>query len=690
MNYFNPKFGRIARPIAATALFLTHPGILYSNSEKHQHDEVHDLTPYVVNATLAPRSSRDMLNPATVMSGDELEQRLSSTIGQILDEQPGVHSTAFGAGASRPVIRGLEGFRLKIMESGIDSGDLSANSPDHAVAIEPFFADRIEVLRGASTLLYGSSAIGGVVNVIDKRIPREQIGSAATVDLMTAYDSSAEGWTFGGLTEIPAEEFVVSFSYLDRAHDDYSIPGHPDHDPDHEDEEPSGVLENSFLESQTGSAAVSWFPSDRTRLSLAFVTTDSQYGVPGHAHHEEHEEEEDDHHEEHEEEGVFIDMAQSTLDLEFEHTLTDSWIQSLEGRVRFVEYDHQEIEGDELGTDFDRDSWEARLTATYLSGDSAPGAIGTQLSSLDSQAVGEESLTPESETNDMAVFLLQEWHAGNLRVEGGARAERREIEASEAGDYADWAYSYSLGAKLELSDEWSLGLLFNRAQRHPSAQELFAYGPHAATRQFEIGDGELGIETANSVDLSLHYKNDVVSGSLTAFHTDFSDFIYGNPTDQELEEFRVFEFTQVDTTFRGLEAELLWHALHGEDLFLDFGFVVDWVETKIKHSDDNLPKIPPVRVGASVLLGSGNWVFRSSLRHSFKQDDIASFEEPSPAYTNLSASLLLDLPIPEGVWHLVISGDNLLDEEIRSHTSPLKDVAPAPGRSLRVNVSVQF
>lgn len=713
---------RLTRTLALTGLLSASTTLLADNTDSdHSHSEIHDMDPFIVNASIAPRSSRDMLNPATVVAGDRLEQEMASTVGAVLDGQPGVHSTSFGAGSSRPVIRGLEGVRLRIMESGVESGDLSSESPDHAVAIEPFFTERIEILRGASTLLYGSSAIGGVVNAIDKRIPRSFPEEGETINAMVDYNSAAEGWTFGALATLPVEDFVFSFSYLDRHHNDYSIPGYAEleHDDDHEheddhgdehddhdeEEEVFGTLENSFLESQIGSAAVSWFPSYRTRVSLAWMSTDSMYGVPGHAHGEhedehdhegEHEGDEDHHEEDHHEdehgheEGVFIDMAQSTVDLEFEHRLTDSWIQSIEGRLRFVDYEHQEMEGDEIGTDFDRESWEARLTAAYLAGDDSPGAFGLQLASLDSKAVGEESLTPESKTEDSAAFLLQEWHFDSYRVEAGVRAENREIDADGESGYSDWAYSGSIGSKFFLDESWSLGLLFNHAQRHPSALELYADGPHAATRQFEIGDDSLGIETANGLDVSLHYQTSDLSASLTAFHSEFSDFIFANPTDNEEDGLRVYEFTQVDASFTGFESELIWHVWHEDDAYFDLGFLADWVETDIKNADGELPRIPPLRAGVRVLYGRDNWVLSSTLQHSFKQDETALFEEESPAYTNLSASLLVDLPIQNGVWHLIISGDNLLDEEIRPHSSPIKDVAPAPGRLFRVNLSVAY
>lgn len=668
------------------------------------HDDIHELDPFVVSASLAPRSSRDMLTPATVVAGAELARDRAATIGATLAGQPGVHATAFGAGASRPVIRGLEGVRLRVMESGVEAGDLSAESPDHAVAVEPFFVERIEILRGASTLLYGSSAIGGVVNAIDRRLPREPLAGPATVDALADYQSAAEGWTLGALVAVPVGDWVAALSYLDRDHGDYTIPGaaslededlHEEHDHgDHETgEEQAGVLGNSFVETQAGSAALAWFPSEHTRMSLGWLRTDSRYGVPGHAHgaHEEaelHAKEEHEH--AGEEEGVHISMTQTTSDLELEHQITGSWLQSIEGRVRMVQYAHQEIEDGTVGTRFDRDSVELRLLTTHLVVDDAPGAFGIQAHFLDAKSVGEESLTPESETRDAAVFVLQECNYGPLRFEGGLRAEHRDIDTVGAGSYDGWALSGSAGAKWNISANWSAGLLFNHARRHPTVTELFASGAHAATRQFEEGDPGLGLETASGFDLSLHLQTTRFSGSLTAFHTDFSDFIFAAPTGEEEDGLPVFQFTQVDAVFRGIEAEAIWHAWHGAEAYFDVGLLGDLVKTDIRRSGDQLPRIPPARAGLRLLYGTGPWRLSSTLRRTFKQDQTARFETATSGYTELSAALSVVLPFNSADWRLLVTGENLLDEEIRPHTSPIKDVAPAPGRHLRINLTVAF
>lgn len=701
---------------------------LATGAEPQTAREIHDLDPFVVNAALAPRSSRDMLTPTEVLAFQDLALSQQPTLGGLLEGLPGVHASSFGAGANRPVIRGLDGNRLRVMESGVDSGDLSADSPDHAVALEPFFVEQVEVLKGPSTLLYGSSAIGGVVNVIDKRIPRQLPADPVSFEALVGYHSGADGWTAAGIGSVQIDDFIVSFSYLDRDHGNYSIPGtaerehsdehdehgeeaHSEEDPHSEEEhgheeERIGLLADSFLESESASLAVSWFASGNTRLSMAVTSYDSSYGVPGHMHgghehageehehHEHHDEDGDHEHDEHEsgeeEEGVRIDLNQWAVDFEFKHTFPHSLFKAIEARFRYVDYEHQELEGEVVGTDFDRESLEARVTASYAMRSDDLGAIGFQWHSLDSKAMGPESLTPESATTDGAVFVIQELNLGDIRLEGGARAEYREISVSGAEDYEDWAASFSFGAKWQIAEAWSVGALVNHSQRHPVATELYAMGPHAATRQFEIGDSSLGVESANGLDLSLHFHSGVWSASLTAFYTAFSDFIYAAPGDEFEDGLRVFRYDQVDVDFYGLEAEVVWHTLHTEDAFFDIGFQLDSVTTDISGSSYHLPRIPPLRVGTEWVLGFEGWLIRSSVLHSFEQEDTAAFEESTEAYTDWSTDLLIELPFRHGDWNLVIGWQNLLNEEIRPHTSPLKDLAPAPGRHLRVHLNVAF
>jgi iron complex outermembrane receptor protein len=665
--------------------------------------EVHDLDPFVVNATTVPRSSRDMLNPASVLTGQELDSKRSATIGETLEGQAGIHASAFGAGASRPIIRGFEGPRIRVMESGIGNGDLSADSPDHAAAVEPFFAERIEILRGPSTLLFGSSAIGGVVNVVDRRIPRNRSEDPWSGELLLDYNSSSDGVTGAGFLSGNLDEISVAVSFLKRDLEDYSIPGPAElHGEDetegeedhHFDEEiPTGVLENSFSKLKTNSIGVSWLPENGTRVSLAWIASDSQYGVPGHEHEQaEHEGDEDHDEREHEEgeDSVWIDLKHTSWDFEFEHPIRGAWIETVEGRVRYVDYEHQEMEGDALGTAFANELWEARFTASYAIRDSHPGTLGSQIAYTDSSADGEEALTPPSQTRDASLFILQEWVFNRLRFEAGLRGEYREINAEDRDGYDGLATSVSLGAHYKIGKSWSVGLLLNRSQRHPTSTELYADGPHAATRQFELGNPNLEVETANGVDLSLQFQSALFDFGVTAFYNDFSDYIYAAPTEDVRDGLTVYQFGAVDARFHGMEAQGTWHLFHSEKSYFDLGVLFDWVEADIAGSADNLPRIPPARAGLRAVYAQSLWSVRSTLRHAFKQNDTAPFETLTAAYTDWSVDLSLTLPFTKSKWTLLVTGENLLDEDIRYHTSPIKDVAPLPGRHIRVSMSVVF
>ncbi len=589
------------------------------------------------------------------------------------------------------------------MESGIGIGDLSADSPDHAGAVEPFFAERIEILRGPSTLLFGSSAIGGVVNVVDRRIPRNRSEDPWSGELLFDYNSSSEGVTGAGFLSGNLGELTVAVSFLKRDLGDYSIPGpaelHDEEEMDgeedhhHEEEVPTGVLGNSFSKLKTGSVGVSWLPKNGSRVSLAWIGSDTQYGVPGHEHeHAAHEEDEDHDELEHEEgeESVWIDMKHTSWDLEFEHPIRGAWIETVEGRVRYVDYQHQEMEGDSLGTDFANELWEARITASYGIQDVHPGTLGSQISYVDSSADGEEALTPPSQTRDASLFILQEWVFKSMRLEAGMRGEYREIRAEDRDGYDGWASSASLGAHYQFGESWSAGLLLNRSQRHPTSTELYADGPHAATRQFELGDPDLEGETAIGIDLSLQFKSALFDLGVTAFYNDFSDYIYAAPTEDERDGLTVYQFGAVDARFHGMETQGTWHLLHSEKSYFDLGVLFDWVEADIAGSADNLPRIPPARVGLRAVYGQSFWSLRSTYRHAFAQNDTAPFETPTAAYADWSVDLSLTLPFTGSKWNLLVAGENLLDEDIRYHTSPIKDVAPLPGRHIRVSMSVVF
>ncbi|MDP4879963.1 MAG: TonB-dependent receptor plug domain-containing protein, partial [Opitutales bacterium] len=273
--------------------------LLLSNLHADQEDPVYQLEDFVVSVGPIARPLDDYASPVTSLDSDAIRRAGGGTLGQLLDGQPGVNATSFGAGASRPIIRGFDGPRVRVIESGLGSLDVSETSPDHAVSVEPLLSDRVEVLRGPSTLLYGSSAIGGVVNVIGKEIPREPVDSKGYDGAFeTRYDSVSEGETLLGYSTVGGDRWALRVTGLTRKADNYEIPGDAEayhEDEEHEEEESGDELESSFVENDYFSVGGTWFFGEQNYIGASFSNYDAFYGVPGHAHHEEEEGEEEEH-----------------------------------------------------------------------------------------------------------------------------------------------------------------------------------------------------------------------------------------------------------------------------------------------------------------------------------------------------------------------------------------------------------
>jgi iron complex outermembrane recepter protein len=676
-------------------------------------EPVYDLQPLVVTGVVTPRAADAMVQPVSVYQAAAHVADRAPQLALMLDGALGVHVTQYGAGAARPVIRGLGGPRVRVLEAGLDSGDVADTSPDHAVAFEPFFIDRMETVRGPATLVYGSGAIGGVVNVEDRRLARGRPQTALSGELMAGYAGAARGWETGILTTLGLGNWAFTLGGLHRDHGDYRIPGDPEsaalraaqhHDEEdaeehadehHDDDEHAAMdgsrLPASFVRSTSGSLGVAWFPSRSSRLGLTVLALDSRYGVPGHAHGADEHHEEDEHHdadEHHDEDEVSIGLAQRRLTLEFVHELAGGWLHTVQARSTWADYSHTEYEGDAVGTRFDRRSWEARLEGGYTLGDPLPGIIGLQVSDTRLAAVGDEAPMPRADTRDAALFVLQEWLRATTRFEAGARLEQRRI-AANADRYRDTATSLSTGVHQPLGAGHSLSLAATRSQRHPTALELYSDGPHAATRRFEIGDAGLGVETATNIDGTVRLALGPVGVQVTLFATRFSDFIHLQATDAQDDGLPVFEYTAADAQFHGVELEMVWHALHAAEQTLHVIAMADSVRGSLR-AGGNLPHLPPLRYGLRVEYGRGPWLLRTSVQHTTAQTRTAEFELPTASFTEWNADLALRLPWGGMDARVTLGFRNLLDAEIRRHVSPLKDVAPAAGRSGQLAVDVSF
>lgn len=653
----------------------------------------------VVTASPELRSTYEIAQPTSVLSGEDLQRQIQPTLGETLSHEPGVTSTFFGQGASRPVIRGLGGDRIRVLESGLGVGDASTTSPDHAVSVDPSSAERIEVLRGPATLLYGSSAVGGVVNVIDDRIPESLPGTkvGGTVDLRGGSVADERGGVASLIGALGRIAWHVG--YLRRETDDYEIPGFAEsrvlrgeeEGEGHEEEEVFGVLPNSATETDSGSLGLSWI-GDHGFLGVSVQDFDTLYGIPG-GHHHHHEGEEGEEPEEEEEAPVRVDLTQQRYDLRGGISRPFGLFRGANLRFGTTDYEHRELEGAETGTIFRNDSWEGRLELLQRQLGSLSGSFGLQALSRDFEAIGEEAFVPPTQTDSWAAFTFQEIVRDDWRFQFGARFETQDVvaETEGANERSFDGLSGSFGiVRLFGEEDYSLGLSIARSTKLPNAEELFSNGPHIATNAFEIGDPDLDEETSLSADLTLRKVSGRLTGEVTVFANRFDDFIFEQSTDEEEDELPVFRYVQRDAEFRGAELTGVYQLYHGEPDHVDVEFGADFVRAELSDTGEPLPRIPSRRYRLGFhYRGERLSGIVEGLRVE-EQDRVAAFERPTEGYTLLNASVGYRFFTSRAVYDVLLRGTNLTDEEARNHVSFLKDLVPMPGRDVSLSLRLTF
>jgi iron complex outermembrane receptor protein len=638
----------------------------------------------------------ELARAVTVLSGTELALRRESSLGETLAQQPGISSTYFGPGASRPVIRGFGGDRIRVLQTGIGTADASNTSPDHAVSTDPLSARQIEVLRGPATLLYGSNAVGGVVNVIDNRIPdrtpdRPVVG-AAELSGATVADERAGALSLDGRLGRLAWHADV----FKRKTDDVSIPGFAEsaavraeeEAEEEEHEQDFGVLGNSATDTEGASLGGSWV-REGGFLGLSLSGLNSLYGVPG-GHH--HEEEEAGHEAGEEEEAeVRIDLQQRRADLRGELTRGFGPFRSARLRLGLADYEHTELEGEAVGTVFTNDSWEGRLELPHRRLGPLSGTLGVQASRRDFEAVGEEAFLPPTVTRSWSAFAFEELGRGAWKLQLGGRLERQDVE-TDAGEVRSFTGTSGSAGVVWTSDPgWAVGASLSRSVKLPTAEELFSNGPHIATRAFEVGDPDLRQENSLGLDLTLRRRAGRVTGEVNLFANWFDGYIYEAFTDEEEDGLAVFRYVQSDARFIGAEAGVTFDLYHAEPHHLDLELTGDVVRADLTADDQPLPRIPPARVGAVLHYSGERLEGRVEARRVAEQDRIAPFERPTGGYTMVNASLGYRFFLAgRTILDVLLRGTNLTDEEARNHVSFLKDVAPLPGRDVRLSVRLTF
>jgi iron complex outermembrane receptor protein len=651
----------------------------------------------VVTGVPHDRSPTDLAQSITVVRDEALNRVRSTNLGETLAGQLGVSSSYFGTGASRPIIRGLAGARVRTLEDGIDSMDASTVSDDHAVSVEPLVAEQIEIFRGPTTLLYGSGAVGGVINIVTTRIPEfaPEGGFAGAFELRgdsVSNDRAAAVRLDGG-----GDSFAWHFDALNRDSDDYEIPGFAERgygeevEEDAEDREVEGILENSAVESTAAALGGSWL-GDQSFFGVSVSMFDSLYGVPGHHHHEESEEEEGEQHEEGEE-LVRIDLAQTRVDLKGGWMGLDGAIEAVNLRVAVNDYEHVELEGDEIGTLFANESTEGRVELLHKPFGPWTGALGVHFGDRKFAAIGEEAFVPPVDTMSYGVFLIEQLALDEWQLSFGGRLETQEHKPIGGSERVDGnAITVSVAGIRTLDNGYSLALNIARSERLPVAEELYSDGPHLATGAIQIGDTALGEETSNHFDIGIRRTEGDLTWSVTGFVTRYDDFIFLEDTGliDPGEELPIFAFAQRDANFTGVEAEIFAPIATLGAGELDMRLFADYVRGDLRGGED-LPRMPPLRYGARFQYHNERLIVGIEATRYDEQNRIAGHETPTDAYSMVNADFRWRIETSGGMnLDLFVNGSNLADEEARKHTSFVKDIAPLPGRNYAVGIRSRF
>lgn len=678
------------------------------------------LAPVIVTATpLGASELFDLVPPASALEGLGLRQRAQTTLGEALEGLPGISSSYFGPNSSRPVIRGLDGDRIQLLQNGVGVLDASAASADHNVAIEPISVDRIEVVRGPATLMYGGSAIGGVVNVIDARIPSESVGPrpVGAVDLRYGSNNGerAGGFRIGG----GSDRFALHVDASRRTTQDLRIPG-PQFSRQRRDElqasgqlapgddGPRGRLLNSASETESVGIGGSLLLGNRGYAGVSYGDYSSKYGTAA-------------------EPDLKIGMHQKRWEFASELRDLGGFARSLRTRFAVSDYQHTEYENTVPGTVFRNRGYDGRVELQHRPFGAVNGAFGLQVTSFRFSATGEEAFLPVSRTDRVAGFLYEEWTVTrSLKLTAGGRLENYRVRADDFLDStgtpvvdangtplsaAQRTFNLrngALGALYAIGSGWSLAANTTYSERGPNYQELFAFGPHHAFAAFEIGDRKLDRERSRGIDLGIRRRAEDGSMSLTSFYQRFSNYVAllpsgicydeetrtpsgsSAPCNHDNHELEGFNFTPVRAVFRGFEADArrrLWGSgRNGLDLELRADL------TRAENSDTNqpLPRISPLRYGGGLVYTQDRLGARVDVLHARPQNRVAANETTTDGYTRVDASVSWRTRIAGHSGEAFLRGVNLLNHDIRYATSFLKDVAPLGRRGIVVGYRANF
>ena len=646
----------------------------------------------IVTATLNKPQDQSPV-PVTVMTADELQQHAAGSIGATLDSSPGLANASFGPGVGQPVIRGQNGPRVLTLINGTASADASGVSADHAVTVEPMLAESIEVLRGPSTLLYGGGAIGGVVNIVDNRIP-QKLPERTQGAFELRHDSVDDGDTSVIKLDGGSGQLAYHLDGVYREWNNIDIPSLAFNravvDPAFSSDK---YIANTDGRNHTMTGGLSWIADD-SYLGFSASDMKNHYGIPLDADAQGNTDN-----------GVHIDMQQKRYDVAGEMRDIGDTIDALRWHLTYSDYQHQEIGNTgTIGTTFTNKTWENRFELMHDPVLGWNGTAGLQLKRSDFGAFGEGSYIPESIGKSGGLFVLENYQLDAITYQLGARYDRDSIDpnnVSGAAAISNKAFnnlSGSASALWTIDTTWNLGLALSRSQRAPTVEELFSNVTntvgdlivHDATHSIEVGDADLKQETSRNIDLTLHYKGDYAHGYVTLFNNDFHDFIALTNTGLEQGGTLIMDYAQQDARFNGVEFEL--NLPLAENVSGKWGLDFYGDRTRGEFADgNNVPRLPPLRIGTRLNFDRGPISAYAGVLHAADQSHPGAFETKADGYNRVDAGVSYQLKGSATLGALLfVRATNLTNQTIRNSVSLLKDIAPEPGRSIETGVRFTF
>ncbi len=681
------------------AIFFLSTGAIGSPAFADDKD-IYKLDDVFITSMGLKQSTSESARPVTVLSGKELQTKMGTTIGDTLKNELGVTSQSFGAGVGTPVIRGQSGPRVRVMQNSLGNNDVSNLSPDHANGVNPIIAERIEVLRGPSTLLYGNGAIGGVVNVIDNRIPEQVpdkvLGGAGAQRYDSATNLTSSALKLEGGKELFA--YHVDGFYNDQGNT--HIGGQPIDDalahqtqPDLDIvDNPNGVINNSNARSRGGSAGASII-GDVGLVGAAINSLENNYGIPpngtGGA-------------------PIRVQMNQTKYDIKGQLNKPFALAEELRMKFGYTDYKHVELDSGVPATTFTNQSYESRLELEHQPLGIVKGVLGLQTVNSQFAALGAEALVPKSAIDSYGLFAVESFAIKDVTYELGVRGEWQGIAPETT--YSSVSYvplSGSVSALWDIAKQHQLSLAVTQSQRAPQIQELFSNGIHEATMSYEKGDINLHKEISYNLDLGYKFNADWMTSEFNLFHNWVNDYIYQQQANYVFNEstelfepglscpagdacLPVLQSAQANAIFRGFEAKTIFPLMQNRYGAVDLTLFGDYTRGSFDQGG-NVPRMPPLRYGLQLSYEKNDWSTDVRLTRGEAQTYAGDNQSNTPGYLLLNLGAQYQVAsFHESQVMLFAAGKNMLNENIRNSTSYLRNFSPDPGRSAEIGIRVSY